>query len=242
MIYPQWPAPAHVSAVSTTRTGGSSLPPYDSFNLASHVGDEENAVLANRLQLVKQLGLKAAPVWLKQVHGDTVVDAGAVVGIASADASHSRQSGVVCAVMTADCLPVLFCDRQGEVVAAAHAGWRGLAAGVLEATVAAMAAPVESLLAWLGPAIGPNAFEVGEEVRTAFVDQEAEAARAFHQCDNGQWLADIYQLARLRLASVGVESVYGGGFCSFSDNERFFSFRRQQTTGRMASLIWFAPS
>ena len=240
MIRPRWPAPASVHAFSTTRAGGTSQPPYDSLNLASHVGDQEVTVQANRDQLIKQLNLAAEPAWLEQVHGDTVVDAGAVVGTPSADGSYTRQSGVVCAVMTADCLPVLLCDQQGEVVAAVHAGWRGLAAGVLEATVAAMAVPPESLLAWLGPAIGPDAFEVGEEVRTAFVDRQAEAAMAFHRRDNGQWLADIYHLARLRLASVGIERIYGGGFCTFSDSERFFSFRRQPTTGRMASLVWIA--
>lgn len=238
MIHPRWPAPAGVHAISTTRAGGISQPPYDSLNLASHVGDQKDTVQANRRHLIKQLDLAAEPVWLEQVHGDTVIDAGAVVGTASADASFTRQSGVVCAVMTADCLPVLFCDQSGEVVAAAHAGWRGLASGVLEATLAAMTVPAGSVLAWLGPAIGPGAFEVGEEVRAAFVDRQAEAATAFHRRDNGQWLADIYQLARLRLASVGVEHVYGGGFCTFTDSERFYSFRRQSTTGRMASLIW----
>ncbi|MFC1774473.1 peptidoglycan editing factor PgeF [Pseudomonadota bacterium] len=241
MIYPQWPAPAHVRAVSTTRTGGVSQPPYDSLNLASHVGDQDGAVQANRQQLVKQLGLAVEPVWLEQVHGDKVVNAALAAGTPPADASYTQQPGVVCAVMTADCLPVLFCDRQGEVVAAAHAGWRGLAGGVLEATVAAMGAPVDSLLAWLGPAIGPAAFEVGDEVRTTFVDRQAEATAAFSRSDNGQWLADIYQLARFRLASAGIERIYGGGFCTFNDSHRFYSFRRQSTTGRMASLVWIAP-
>ena len=238
MIRPRWPAPACVRAISTTRAGGVSLPPYDALNLASHVGDQQARVQANRGQLVRQLDLAVAPTWLEQVHGNSVVDAGVVAGTATADASYTRQAGVVCAVMTADCLPVLLCDLRGQVVAAAHAGWRGLAAGVLEATVATMAVPTESLLAWMGPAIGPNAFAVGEQVRAAFVDQQAEAAMAFRPHDNGRWLADIYQLARLRLASVGVERVFGGGLCTFSDAERFFSFRRQATTGRMASLIW----
>jgi len=241
MIYPQWPAPAHVRAVSTTRTGGVSQPPYDSLNLASHVGDQDGAVRANRQQLVKQLGLAVEPVWLEQVHGDKVVNAALAAGTPPADASYTQQPGVVCAVMTADCLPVLFCDRQGEVVAAAHAGWRGLAGGVLEATVAAMGAPVDSLLAWLGPAIGPADFEVGDEVRATFVDRQAEATAAFSRSGNGQWLADIYQLARFRLASAGIEHIYGGGFCTFSDSHRFYSFRRQSTTGRMASLVWIAP-
>jgi len=241
MIYPQWPAPARVHAVSTTRTGGVSQPPYNSLNLASHVGDRDDAVQANRRQLVKQLGLAVEPAWLDQVHGHEVIDAALAAGTPPADASYARQPGVVCAVMTADCLPVLFCDRHGEIVAAAHAGWRGLASGVLEATVAAMDAPADSLLAWLGPAIGPAAFEVGGEVRTTFVDRQAEAAVAFSRSDNGRWLADIYQLARLRLASAGIEHIYGGGFCTFSDSTRFYSFRRQATTGRMASLIWMLP-
>jgi len=241
MIYPQWPAPAHIRAVSTTRTGGVSQPPYDSFNLASHVGDQDGAVQANRQQLVKQLGLAVEPVWLEQVHGDKVVNAALAAGAPPADASYSQQPGVVCAVMTADCLPVLFCDRQGEVVAAAHAGWRGLAGGVLEATVAAMGVPVDSLLAWLGPAIGPAAFEVGDEVRTTFVDRQAKATAAFSRSGNGRWLADIYQLARFRLASAGIDQIYGGGFCTFTESNRFYSFRRQPTTGRMASLVWIAP-
>ncbi len=241
MIYPRWPSPAAVRAVSTTRIGGVSLPPYDSLNLACHVGDQPAAVHENRRRLVNKLGLPVEPVWLEQIHGNGVVDAALAAGTPSADASYSRQPGVVCAVMTADCLPVLFCDQQGAVVAAAHAGWRGLAGGVLEATIAAMTAPADSLLAWLGPAIGPAAFEVGDEVRAIFVDRQTEAAAAFCRLDNGQWLADIYQLARLRLAASGIEHIYGGGFCTFNDNKRFYSFRRQATTGRMASLIWIAP-
>ena len=241
MIHPRWPAPAHVHAVSTTRKGGVSQKPYHSFNLATHVGDEDDAVKVNRQQLAGQLNLPAEPCWLEQVHGRVVIDAAVAVGSPSADASYSRQPEVVCAVMTADCLPVLFCDCRGEVVAAAHAGWRGLETGVLEATVAAMGVQADSILAWLGPAIGPAAFEVGSEVRTAFVDRQTAAEAAFSLLDNGRWLADIYQLARLRLASVGVERLYGGGFCTFSDSNRFYSFRRESTTGRMASLIWMMP-
>jgi YfiH family protein len=238
MIYPQWPAPAGVRAVSTTRAGGISKPPYDSFNLAGHVGDKNAAVQENRRQLVSALSLPAEPLWLDQVHGTGVVDATLAVGAPPADASYARQPGVVCAVMTADCLPVLFCDQRGQTVAAAHAGWRGLADGVLEATVAAMGVPADSLLAWLGPAIGPGAFEIGEEVRTLFVDRQPEAREAFSPLVKGQWLADIYQLARLRLAAAGVGQIFGGGFCTFTDSERFYSFRRQSATGRMASLIW----
>lgn len=240
MIYPQWPAPAGVRAVSTTRAGGISKPPYDSFNLAGHVGDENAAVQENRRQLISKLSLPAEPVWLDQVHGTGVVDAALAVDVQQADASYVRQPGVVCAVMTADCLPVLFCDQRGQAVAAAHAGWRGLASGVLEATVAAMGVPADSLFAWLGPAIGPGVFEIGDEVRTIFVDRQPEASEAFSPLGEGQWLADIYHLARLRLALAGVGQIFGGGFCTFSDSERFYSFRRQSATGRMASLIWIA--
>ncbi len=238
MIYPRWPVPENVRAVTTTRNGGVSLSPYDSLNLAEHVGDDGAAVGENRRRLRQQQNLPAEPLWLNQVHGTRVVDATAPIQHPSADASFSHRAGVVCAVLTADCLPVLFCDRGGSVVAAAHAGWRGLAAGVLEATVEALEIEPGQLLAWLGPAIGPDAFEVGAEVRDAFVAEHARAAAAFVARPNGQWLADLYQLARLRLAARGVSAIYGGGLCTYSDRERFYSFRRDRTTGRMASLIW----
>lgn len=238
MIVPDWPAPAAVKAVSTTRQGGRSRQPYDGMNLAMHVGDVEADVRANRQSLCAAVDLPAEPLWLEQVHGDCAVNADEVTGVPRADASFSRQSGVVCCVMTADCLPVLFCDRAGTRVAAAHAGWRGLAGGVLESTVRAMGSEPGELLAWLGPAIGAQAFEVGDEVRTAFVTHQVEAESAFQQRGNGRWLADIYQLARIRLASVGVERAYGGGFCTFSDPARFYSFRREPVTGRMATLVW----
>jgi YfiH family protein len=238
MIYPHWPAPDRVRAVTTTRSGGVSLPPYDSLNLAEHVGDASAAVHENRRRLRQQLELPAEPVWLNQVHGTRVVDAAGCPQHPTADASFSQRSGAVCAVMTADCLPVLFCDRGGSAVAAAHAGWRGLAAGVLEATVAALAIEPEQLLVWLGPAIGPAAFEVGAEVRERFVARQASAVSAFVARANGQWLADIYQLARIRLQAAGVNAIYGGGWCTYSDREQFYSFRRDRTTGRTASLIW----
>jgi YfiH family protein len=238
MIFPDWPSPARVRAVSTTRSGGVSLRPYDSLNLAGHVGDAAAAVHENRRRLRLQLELPAEPAWLNQVHGTRVVDAASCAQHPTADASFTRRSGAVCVVMTADCLPVLFCDRGGSAVAAAHAGWRGLAAGVLEATVDALGIQPEQLLAWLGPAIGPAAFEVGTDVRDHFVAQRADAATAFVACPNGQWLADLYELARIRLRAAGVNGIYGGGWCTYTDRERFYSFRRERTTGRSASLIW----
>ena len=223
----------------TTREGGVSSPPWDSFNLGDHVGDDAAQVAENRARLRVQL--PAEPAWLKQIHGATVVDAGS--DVLTADASVTRQAGCVCAVLTADCLPVLFCDRAGRVVAAAHAGWRGLAQGVLEATVAAMQVPPGEVLAWMGAAIGPHAFEVGDDVRLAFVTQHPEAAAAFVPDPSGvpgKWLADIYQLARIRLNRVGVHAIYGGGRCTFNEADRFYSYRRDGVTGRMASLIWLA--
>jgi len=263
-IVPDWPAPANVHAVMTTRAGGVSLAPFDSFNPASHVGDDPAAVAENR-RLLRQW-LPAEPLWLNQVHGAAVVGCGEpanrinhpdavrasphptacdAVPPPEADASVSFQPNEVRAVLTADCLPVLFCDEAGTVVAAAHAGWRGLAAGVLEETVRAMRVPPDRILVWLGAAIGPHAFEVGPEVRETFVAQHALAGIAFRPALPGtldgaprKWLADIYTLARIRLASVGVERVYGGGLCTFADSHRFYSYRRDGQTGRMASLIW----
>ncbi len=237
-LLPDWPAPARVRALVTTRAGGVSRGPYASMNPADHVGDDPAAVAENRARLRKWL--PAEPLWLNQVHGTAVyrVEQG---GSREADAAVSRTPGAVCAVLTADCLPVLLCDRAGTVVAAAHAGWRGLAAGVIEATVAAMASPAAELLAWLGPAIGPAAFQVGEEVRAAFLAVDPDAAAAFVADGPGKWRADLYDLARRRLARVGVMAVYGGGLCTHSDARRFFSYRRDGPTGRMASLVWLDP-
>lgn len=237
-LLPAWPAPDRVRALQTLRSGGCSLPPWDSFNLADHVGDDPGHVAANRATL--RPFLPSEPVWLTQVHGIATVDAGNCPKTAEADAAWARQPGVVCAVMTADCLPVLLCDRAGTVVAAAHAGWRGLAAGVLESTVAAMAVPAGALLAWLGPAIGAHRFEVGDDVRTAFVGNDPGAAAAFVPQASGKWLADLARLARRRLQQVGVHAIYGGGLCTVSEPERFFSYRRDGVTGRMATLIWLA--
>lgn len=236
-LTPHWPAPEWVRTCVTTRAGGVSQAPYDSFNLAAHVEDDPAAVAKNRQRLVSQLGCR--PAWLQQVHGIAVAQADPEA-VVEADASWTATPGIAATVMTADCLPVLFCDRAGSRVAAAHAGWRGLANGVLEATLEALAIDADDTLVWLGPAIGPQAFEVGAEVREAFVSQHAQAAGAFMPSQNaGRFMADIYQLARIRLAARGVTAVYGGGFCTVSDS-RFYSYRRAAQTGRFASLIWLA--
>lgn len=238
MIQPDWPAPPNVHSLMTTREGGVSLAPWAGLNLGDHVGDDPAHVAANRAQLRQHL--PGEPVWLRQVHSARVVEAGREA-LPEADASFTRQAGQVSAVLTADCLPVLFCDRAGSVVAAAHAGWRGLADGVLEATVAAMQVPPQDILAWMGAAIGPRAFEVGEDVRQTFVAQHPEAAESFvpHPTSGaGKWLADIYQLARIRLVHAGVNATYGGGRCTFTESDTFYSYRRDGVTGRMASLIW----
>ncbi|WP_421682372.1 peptidoglycan editing factor PgeF [Stutzerimonas urumqiensis] len=236
-LVPRWPAPARVRACVTTRAGGISLPPFDSFNLGDLVGDDPAAVDANRRSLMYALGCQ--PAWLEQVHGTEVVQADPSRR-ATADASWSDRPGIACSILTADCLPVLFCDRAGTRVAAAHAGWRGLAAGVLERTLQALDVEPDEVLVWLGPAIGPAAFEVGPEVRDAFVDHQAEATTAFRPSARpGRLMADLYALARLRLAAQGVLAVHGEGACTFSD-PRFYSYRRQSRTGRFASLIWLA--
>lgn len=237
IILPDWPAPANVCAAQSGRTGGVSHAPFHSLNLGTHVGDSRQYVTTNRERLGAYLNLPAEPVWLEQVHGTRVLTLPAEDNERTADAVVTRTPGQVCAVMTADCLPVLFCDQDGTVVGAAHAGWRGLAAGVLEATLEAMRVDPESVLAWMGPAIGPGAFEVGGEVRDAFIQHSPLAADAF--VPHGEkWLADIYHLARLRLAAAGVHHIYGGEHCTYAEPERFFSYRRDRRTGRMASLIW----
>ncbi|MDM2942550.1 purine nucleoside phosphorylase YfiH [Citrobacter sp. Cm038] len=238
LIVPQWPLPQGVAACSSTRIGGVSMPPYDSLNLGAHCGDNPEHVEENRNRLLAAGNLPSKPVWLEQVHGKDVLKlSGGPYSSKRADASWSNTPGTVCAVMTADCLPVLFCNRAGTEVAAAHAGWRGLCAGVLEETVSCFTDKPENIIAWLGPAIGPNAFEVGPEVREAFMAIDPQAESAF-QARGEKYLADIYQLARQRLANVGVENLYGGDHCTFSESETFFSYRRDNTTGRMASFIW----
>lgn len=237
-LVPAWPAPANVRALQTLRYGGCSSAPWDGFNLGDHVGDSPDCVVANRAMLRQRL--PAEPLWLKQMHGIAAVNADFEANFLEADAAYAHQPNRVCAVLTADCLPVLFCDRGGSVVAAAHAGWRGLLAGVLEATISKMGVSPQELLAWLGPAIGPSRFEVGDEVRAAFVAFDPAAANAFAGKSSGKWLANIYTLARQRLRTAGIQSISGGGFCTASDHERFFSYRREGVTGRMASLIWLA--
>lgn len=246
LIIPDWPdLPAGVGVLSTTRRGGVSLAPFDDgsgtggLNLGTHVMDCPQHVRENR-NLLRAL-LPAEPAWLTQVHGTAIVDAKGLSDVPEADASFATAKGVVCAIMTADCLPVLFCDQNARVVAAAHAGWRGLCAGILEKTVARMrTAGAGEITAWLGPAIGPEAFEVGEEVRQAFATHDASTSDAFTAitAQRGKYLADIYQLARLRLHHAGIQSISGGEFCTVGDALRFYSYRRDKATGRMASLIW----
>ena len=233
-----WPAVARVRAVTTVRSGGVSAAPFDTFNLGDHVGDDPAAVRANRARLRTGLALPAEPLWLTQVHGTRVVAAAETQPGTEADGSFTDHAGVVCAVLTADCLPVFLCDRAATRVAVVHAGWRGLAAGVVEQGLAAMGVAGNQMLAWLGPAIGPQVFEVGDEVRQTFVSHQPEAVLAFQKNTRGRYYADIYALARLRLAAAGVTQVYGGEYCTYTESQRFFSYRRDGQTGRMAALIW----
>ena len=246
-IIPEWPAPPNVRAVVTTRVGGVSVAPFDSFNLAFHVNDNAVAVVENRRKLLTALNEIAPcgpPQWLQQVHGTEVVDAFSepkirAQNVPEADAVTTTHRGLPCVVMTADCLPVFFSDRNGNRVAVAHAGWRGLCNGILENTLARFTNPAE-VMCWLGPAIGASAFEVGADVRDAFMKVDKSAASAFVAKANGKYYADIYELARQRLVKAGIGMISGGEMCTVSDGERFYSYRREQTTGRMASIIWLA--
>ncbi|TKI08909.1 purine nucleoside phosphorylase YfiH [Martelella alba] len=238
LLLPEWPAPANVRACSTTRQGGVSQGPYRSLNLGCHVGDSAQAVAQNRRLLGELAALPGDPHWLRQVHGTDVVslsqrDDAPRCG----DGVYTRQPGRVCAVMTADCLPVLFCDRAGREVAAAHAGWRGLCAGILEQTLARFQSAADDIIVWLGPAIGSESFEVGPEVRAAFLAQDRRAGAAF-RARGDKYLADLYHLARLRLNACGVHRIYGGDRCTMTESDLFFSYRRDGVTGRMASLVW----
>jgi copper oxidase (laccase) domain-containing protein len=261
-LIPDWPAPANIRAATTLRTGGVSCGAYASLNPAMHVGDDAGSVKQNRQLIKEMLGLPGDPVWLDQIHSNRAVPAIATEALQQADASYTAEAGVVCAVMTADCLPLLICTADGSRVAAIHAGWRGLLAGVIGNTLTAMKIPLNppfskgeaantepnpplckrgargDFLVWLGPAIGPDCFEVGAEVRDAFTEKSAAFAAAFKQQSNGKWLADIYQLARIDLAMLGIDKVYGGNFCTVTEHERFYSYRRDKQTGRMATLIW----
>lgn len=245
-ITPNWPAPSQVRAAVTTRCGGVSVGSYTSLNLGDHVGDDSAAVLENRARLKTALNMPAEPLWLKQVHGCHVTnfDKSNINQIdCVADAAITVVPGQVCAVLTADCLPLLLCDQSGERVAAVHAGWRGLVNGVIEMALDNFNVPAEEILAWMGPAIGPDAFEIGNEVRDIFLNLDAQSTIAFKPAIRSQqsWMADIYSLARLRLEKRGVKCITGGDFCTVSDSKQFFSYRRDHgITGRMASVIWIA--
>jgi YfiH family protein len=262
-VEPEWPAPAGVRALSTFRSGGVSAAPYASLNLGDHVGDASAAVALNRRRLVAEAGLPGEPVWLSQVHGTAVTDLDAVADLAAAvdadvradaptdvgaprrlgpaDAAFTRRRGRVCAILTADCLPIVLASDSGDLIAAAHAGWRGLAGGVIEATVRALQVAPERLVAWLGPAIGPRHFEVGAEVREALLASDAGAQAAFAPNARGRFMADLGKLAHRRLAALGVGRIFGGGHCTYADGDRYFSHRRDGVTGRQATLIWLEP-
>jgi polyphenol oxidase len=254
-ITPCWPAPPRVRAVFTLRTGGVSVAPYGSLNLGAGIGDSVEAVEENRRRVSKMLRLPDEPVWLEQVHGIEVVELGqdgfarrsvdsatapsdGPGPLPRADASVTRVSGRVCAIRVADCMPVLFAARDGSAVGAAHAGWRGLAAGVLGATIRRMGVPASELIAWMGPAIGPDHFEVGDDVRAAFIAKDEDADAAFVANARGRWQCDLYALARRNLTALGIGEVFGGGWCTFAEADRFFSYRRDGQCGRMAALIW----
>lgn len=230
-----WPVASNIYAGTTLRTGGLSMAPYTSWNMGLHTGDDPQHVLQNR----QKLCLPAEPYWLEQVHGTQLVEAKQNSKMPEqADGAYSRSKNTICAVMTADCLPVLFCDAKGQQVAAVHAGWRGLAAGILDNTVCQFSDPAETLLVWLGPAISQSAYEVGDEVRAAFTSRNTESKTAFKAGKKNHWWMDLYALARLNLARLGVEQVYGGDVCTYNDVEKFFSYRRDGETGRMLSVIW----
>jgi polyphenol oxidase len=235
-IVPDWPAAANVRALSTTRAGGASRGHYAGLNLATRVGDDSGAVERNRAALRAHLPVE--PFWLEQVHGIDVVEAGPGSAPARADGAVARTRHCVCAVLTADCLPVLLAARAGDVVGVAHAGWRGLASGVIEATLVRMGVAGEDTIAWLGPAISQAAYEVGSDVYETFVGRDAAARHAFRPGAPGKYHADLYALARHRLRAAGVTAVHGGGFCTYGEPERFYSYRRDRTTGRMATLVW----
>ena len=244
-LLPEWRAPQRVHAFTTLRgPAGASIAPFDNFNLGMRCGDDVGVVARNRDALGEQLNLPSRPQWLRQTHGTAVATCNDAVCIdePEADAAVTTKADVVLAILTADCLPVLFCSDDGSTIGAAHAGWRGLAAGILESTVAAMRVPPEKILAWLGPAAGPLAYEVGDDVRAAFLDADSRAASAFAATRPGHCLCDLYALARLRLAASGVTRVSGGTLCTISDPQRFYSHRRDRMTGRMATLIWINPA
>ncbi len=234
-LFPNWNAPANIHAAMTLRIGGASSALFDSFNLATHVGDELENVLENRRLLKTELNLPVEPFWLEQIHSNSVIEASTDLVLPKADASYTNQKNVVCAVMTADCLPVLMCSSDGTQIAAIHAGWRGLATGIISNTVSAL--KTNELIVWLGAAIGADCFEVGDDVRDTFLKKSTDYESAFKAHEN-KWLADIYQLARIELTGLGITQIFGGEFCTMTDTEHFYSYRRDNQTGRMATLIW----
>lgn len=240
-LKPEWPAPPHVHAFVTTRVGGKSLSPYDSFNLAYHVNDNPHHVGQNREQLMRDLNLPNQPYWINQIHSTTVVEAHTVTENTSADAMYSLYPNHVCAILTADCLPILITNTTGTVIAAIHAGWRGLAQGIIANTLQTLPSSVTELIAWLGPAISSPHYEVGREVRDQFVHQHRDAEQAFTLTSQDRWHACLYTLAKQQLQQLGVHQIYGGNLCTYANPELFFSYRRDIITGRMATLIWFSP-
>lgn len=240
-IFPNWPAPANVHAFTTTRHGGVSRAPFDDFNLGDHVGDDKSAVKTNRTLLVEKFHLPHAPLFLTQTHSTRVIRLPYAGEHVEADALYTNQPNQVCTVMTADCLPVLFTNQNGDEVAAAHAGWRGLCDGILEETVKCFQAAPQDIIAWFGPAIGPTAFQVGLDVVEQFIAVDEKAQLAFHPDDTeaGKYLGNLYQIATQRLNNMGVTRIFGGEHCTYTEKDRFFSFRRDNQTGRMASVIWF---
>ncbi len=238
-LRPDWPAPSHIKAYTTLRTGGVSVSPYDQFNLGDHVDDNPEHVASNRHLLASQLQLPSEPIWLQQTHSTQVVEATIHNLNQIADAAFTAQAKQVCVILTADCLPILVTNKKGTHVAAIHAGWRGLAQGIIESTLAALNLAPEELLIWLGPAISAKHFEVGDEVREIFLHSLPEATYAFTPSPAKRWLADLYELARVKLKKLGVNQVYGGEYCTYADKDLFYSYRRDgKETGRMASLIW----
>ncbi len=241
-IQPEWPAPSYVKAYTTLRTGGSSAPPFNDFNLGLHTGDDEQTVMANRKLLQQSLHIPQEPVWLNQTHSNIVVEAKPENYLQNADASFSNHANQVCVVMTADCLPILCCSTKEPFVSAIHAGWRGLASGIINKALDKIPF-LENLLVWLGPAIGPQHFEVGEDVYEAFTSLNPKNQTAFRRSSPKKWLANIYELARIQLADLGISQIYGGTHCTFNQSDLFFSYRRDKgKTGRMASLIWLEES
>jgi len=241
LIIPDWPAPGNIQALSTTRKGGYSLPPYEGLNLGLHVKDQAETVAKNREYLIEIAKLPSSPYWLDQNHSAHVIPSTKWQKNIQADAIFSSTPHHICTIMTADCLPILLCNHQGTMVAAIHAGWRGLAAGIIEQTVIQFSCLPSDIMAWFGPAIGSKQFEVGSEVYDAFCQRSPSAKHAFEQTDSTHYLADIYLLASQHLNKLGIHNIFGGHFCTVTEQQRFFSYRREGITGRMASMIWIEP-